>query len=59
MLDGFAVDHDGRGALQDLLDRVVVEVGHDGRPQLFQNLFLEIQNKKFGWLALDCIYIGS
>ena len=48
MLDGLAVDHDGRGALQDLLDRVVVEVGHDGRPQLFQNLFLEIQNKKFG-----------
>jgi len=31
MLNGFSIDHDGRGTLQDLLDRVVVEVGHDGR----------------------------
>ncbi len=56
MLSGFSVDHDGRGTLQDLLDRVVVEVGHDGRAQLFQNLFLEIQ--KTNLLVLHDLTLG-
>ena len=41
VLDGLAVDHDVGDSLEELLHRVVIQVGHHGRSQLFENDSLE------------------